>query len=88
MDVNLFECLRWMVCPTIIEHRFSRVSTFFYSQEEFIMLFDWWSSIDQNITAELKEGLFSALSSGPDLVTYEAFSDALNTSEVEAAATQ
>ena len=55
-------------------------------KEEFITLFDWWSSIDQNISAELKEGLFNALASGPDLVTYKAFSDALNKSESEAAA--
>lgn len=46
-------------------------------KEEFITLFDWWSSIDQNITAELKEGLFAKLAEGPDMVKYEAFVDAL-----------
>jgi hypothetical protein len=49
---------------------------------------DLFSSSLQNITAELKEGLFNALSSGADLVSYEAFTDALTASETEAASTQ
>uniref|UniRef100_A0A7S0VPC3 RIIa domain-containing protein n=1 Tax=Hemiselmis tepida TaxID=464990 RepID=A0A7S0VPC3_9CRYP len=55
------------------------------AKEEFVTLFDWWSSIDQAISAELKEGLFNSLSSGPDMVSYEAFLDALGKAEAETA---
>mmetsp|Transcript_1208 Transcript_1208/g.2611 ORF Transcript_1208/g.2611 Transcript_1208/m.2611 type:complete len:218 (+) Transcript_1208:48-701(+) len=51
------------------------------AKEEFVTLFDWWSSIDQAISAELKEGLFTALAAGPEMVTYEAFLDALSAAE-------
>ncbi len=38
------------------------------SNADFITLFDWWSSIDTSITAELKSALFSALDIRDDKV--------------------
>jgi hypothetical protein len=38
------------------------------SKADFITLFDWWSSIDTSITAELKSDLFSALDIRDDKV--------------------
>jgi hypothetical protein len=38
------------------------------SKADFITLFDWWSSIDTSITAELKSALFSALDIRDDKV--------------------
>ena len=38
------------------------------SKADFITLFDWWSSLDTSITAELKSALFSALDIRDDKV--------------------
>ncbi len=41
------------------------------SKVDFITLFDWWSSIDTSISAELKSALFSALEPQDDEVTHD-----------------
>jgi len=52
---------------------------------EFITLFDWWSSIDTSISAELKSALFAALDpkDAEDLMSYTEFMDALKTASDE-----
>jgi len=47
------------------------------SKGDFIQLFNWWSSVDTNITAESKAALFAALAALPsDRLTYADFLDA------------
>jgi len=55
------------------------------SKSEFADLFDWWSSIDTSISAELKSGLFAALevSEDEELMSYTQFMDALKTASDE-----
>mmetsp|Transcript_4866 Transcript_4866/g.9646 ORF Transcript_4866/g.9646 Transcript_4866/m.9646 type:complete len:210 (+) Transcript_4866:182-811(+) len=48
---------------------------------EFMTLFDWWSSVDNAITAETKSAIFAALDQGDDMVGYQAFYDALKQAE-------
>ena len=47
------------------------------SKADFITLFDWWSSIDTSISAELKSALFSALDIRDDKVRDAAYMHAL-----------
>jgi hypothetical protein len=47
----------------------------------FIELFDWWSSVDEAISAETKSALFAALDGGDDMVSYQSFYDALKSAE-------
>ena len=43
---------------------------------EFMQMFNWWSSIDPEISAESKANLFASLSTGPDPISYVQFQEA------------
>jgi hypothetical protein len=46
-------------------------------KEEFVTLFDWWSTVDPSIGAELKITLFENLESAGEMIGYVNFFDAI-----------